>query len=118
MKKCPYCSDSENQVKVGKTEAGSQRWKCNGCKRRYTPHPRQMYDAEMRQRAVKMYADGAGYRQVARQLGVDHVTIMNWVKAHVSQLPDAPLPAEATLHIVEMDELYTFVEQKKTESTS
>ena len=41
---------------------------------------------------------------------------MNWVKAYAAQLPDAPMPAE--VDDVEMDELYTFIEHKKTESTS
>lgn len=118
MSTCPYCQDTENQVKAGKTEAGSQRWKCKPCSRRYTPEPRQMYSDEMRQEAVKWYADGVGYRQIARHFGVDHVTIMNWVKAHVDQLPEAPLPEEDPLHVVEMDELYTYIEHKKTESTS
>ncbi|MBZ0279499.1 MAG: helix-turn-helix domain-containing protein [Anaerolineae bacterium] len=45
-----------------------------------------MYSDEMRRQAVKMYADGAGFRQVARQFEIDHVTVMNWVKAHIDQL--------------------------------
>ena len=117
MNECPYCQQTEKQVKAGLTGVGSQRWKCKVCNRRYTPKPKQMYSNEMRQQAVKMYADGAGFRQVARHLGVDHVTIMNWVKAHADQLPNAPLPEDDPLHIVEMDELYTYVGRKKTGST-
>lgn len=77
-----------------------------------------MYGNDLRRMAVKLYADGLGYRRIARHLGVDHVTIMNWVKAHVDQLPQAPLPDEDPLHIVEMDELYTFIGKKKTDGTS
>lgn len=73
-----------------------------------------MYSDAMRQQAVTMYADGAGFRQIARQLRVNHVTVMNWVKAYSDQLPAAPLPTEQPLHIVEMDELFTFVGKKKT----
>ena len=72
-----------------------------------------MYRDETRQLAVKLYADGLGYRRIARHLGVDHVTVMNWVKAHTAQLPEAPLPNEKPLHIVEMDELYTLLARKK-----
>ena len=74
-----------------------------------------MYDDETRRQAIRMYADGFGFRQVGRQLGVDHVTVMNWVKAHTDQLPQAPLPEGNPLHIVEMDELYN-VGKKKTDS--
>jgi transposase-like protein len=72
-----------------------------------------MYSDTLRQQAVKLYADGLGYRQIARHLRVDHVTIMNGVKAHIDQLPQAPLPTDARLHVVEMDELYTFIGHKK-----
>jgi hypothetical protein len=41
---------------------------------------------------------------------------MNWVKAYAAQLPDAPMPE--TVDGVEMDELYTFIENKITGFTS
>ena len=41
---------------------------------------------------------------------------MEWVKEHAEKLPEAPVPGEA--YTVEMDELYTFIEEKKTGSTS
>ncbi len=72
----------------------------------------------MKRQAIQMYADGAGFRQVARLFNVDHVTIMNWVKAPTDQLPAALLPDDEPLHIVEMDELFTFVGEKTTASTS
>jgi transposase-like protein len=112
MPECPYCHDRENQIKGGKTGVGSQRYKCKPCSRRYTPEPRQMYSDEMRLNAVRMVVEGLGYRQVGRLLGVDHVTVMNWVKAYSDSLPDAPVPEEQPLHIVEMDELFTFTGKK------
>ncbi len=48
-----------------------------------------------------------------RHLQVDHVSVMNWVKAYASQLPEAPVPDES--YTVEMDELYTFIGKKKPE---
>lgn len=72
----------------------------------------------MRAQAVKWYADGTSFRKIARHLGVDHVTVMNWVKARSDELPAAPLPEETPLHVVEMDELITFVGRKKTGSIS
>jgi hypothetical protein len=48
---------------------------------------------------------------------VHHQTVINWINAHVSTLPDQPpLPDEVT--VVEQDELYTFIGDKKTKSTS
>lgn len=118
MSQCPFCHNRDHQVKAGKNESGSQRYKCNACQRRYTPQPSQQYSDAMRQQAVKLAADGLGLRQIGRQLGVDHVTVMHWLKAHTAQLPPAPVPDETPLHIVEMDELFTFVGKKKTSFTS
>jgi len=117
MSQCPYCQSCDKQVKAGKNASGSQRYQCQQCQRRYTPEPSQQYDAALRQQAVKLSVDGLSYRRIARHLGVDHHTVMNWVNAHTDQLPPAPLPAEKPLHIIEMDELYTYIGKKKTGST-
>jgi len=114
---CPYCQKNEVRVKAGKTDSGSQRYLCKGCHRRYTSEPRQMYTDALHQQAVKLYVDGMSFRRIGRHLGVDHVTVMNWIKAFADQLPAAPLPEERPLHVVEMDELYTFIGQKKSAST-
>jgi transposase-like protein len=63
-----------------------------------------------------MYLDGLGFRQIGRQLGVSHASVMNWVEVHTDQLPETPMPEN--VDTVEMDELYTFIGDKKTESTS
>jgi transposase-like protein len=76
-----------------------------------------MYTDALHQQAVKLYVDGMSFRRIGRHLGVDHVTVMNWIKAFADQLPAAPLPEERPLHVVEMDELYTFIGQKKSAST-
>lgn len=34
---CPRCSATERQIKIGKTSGGSRRFKCQLCKKRYTP---------------------------------------------------------------------------------
>jgi transposase-like protein len=117
MNRCPYCQSTEQQVKSGKTRAGSQRWKCQVCGRRYTPEPKEQgYPEAMRQQAVKLYIDGVNYRRIGRILEVDHVTVMHWVRAHSDQLPDAPQPKQVVM--AEQDELFTFVGKKKTKSTS
>jgi hypothetical protein len=51
------------------------------------------------------------YRRIGRHLGVDHKSVINWVKAHTDQLPAAALPDD--VNNAELDELYTFVGQKK-----
>jgi transposase-like protein len=117
MNRCAYCQSTEKQVKSGKTGAGSQRWKCQNCGRRYTPEPKAHgYPDSLRQQAIRLYVDGTNYRRIGRILGVDHVTVMHWVRAHADQLPDAPQPKRVVM--AEQDELFTFVGKKKTKSTS
>ena len=74
------------------------------------------YDDEVRLQAVKLYVDGLNLRRIARHLGVSHQSIANWVKAHAARLPPPPMPDE--IETIEMDELYTFIGDKKIGSTS
>jgi len=62
-----------------------------------------------------MYVDGINFRRIGRLLNVHHQSVINWVNAYAVNLPEAPTPEE--VDAVEMDELYTFIGEKKTEST-
>lgn len=71
MKRCPHCHDTNRQNKAGKTEAGSQRYQCMHCNRKYTPERKpQGYPASLRKRATEMYVDGGNLRRIARNLKV------------------------------------------------
>lgn len=86
-----------------------------GCK--YTPVPKPRgYPEEMRKRALQLYVDGMNLRRIGRHLGIHHRTVSLWVKAYAASLPEAPMPEE--VKEAEMDELFTFIGNKKTESTS
>jgi transposase-like protein len=114
---CPQCQKTNRQVKVGRTEAGSQRYQCQHCGHKYTPVPKQQgYAEDIRREAVRLYVDGMNLRRIARHLGVVHQTVANWVKAYADSLSDQP-PQPSSVTVVEQDELYTFVETKKTKST-
>lgn len=86
------------------------------CNRKYTPDRKpQGYPASLRKQATEMYVDGNNLRRIARRLKVHHRTVSLWVKDHVEALPAAPLPEE--VKDAEMDELFTFIGDKKTEFT-
>ncbi|GAX41149.1 insertion element protein [Tolypothrix sp. NIES-4075] len=59
-----------------------------------------------------MYVNGMGFRAIERQTGVNHNTVMNWVKLVAAPLPDAPEYSEIP-EIAQVDELETFVGKKK-----
>jgi len=117
MQTCPNCQATTRQNKAGKTKAGSQRYRCMYCQRKYTPEPKPHgYPESVRQRAIEMYVDGGNFRRIARHLKVNHQSVANWVVGHAEALPEAPVPEE--VHEAEMDELFTFSGSKKTKSTS
>jgi transposase-like protein len=119
MSTCPHCHRSTQQVKNGRTPAGSQRYLCRVCRRKDTPDPRpQGYGDDLRRQAAQLYVDGMNLRRIARHLGVVHQTVANWVAAQADALPDQPPPPSGAVETAELDELFTFIGQKKTPSTS
>ena len=111
MNKCPKCQEKTRQNRAGKTDAGSQRYRCMHCTRKYTPEPKQQgYPDSMRKRAVEMYVDGGNLRRIAHHLRVAPRTVALWVTEVAKALPDAPMPEE--VKEAEMDELFTFIGDK------
>ena len=118
MNMCPKCQTSAPQVKAGTTAAGSQRYRCTACRYKYTPVRKgRGYPPELRHKVVQEYVDGRNLRQIARQFGLVHQTVANWVAAHADALPAQP-PQPEHVETAELDELYTFVGDKKTPVTS
>jgi transposase-like protein len=86
------------------------------CRRKYTPEPKQQgYPESMRKRAAEMYVDGMNLRKIARHLKVAPQTVALWVTDRAEALPQAPMPDQ--VQEAEMDEMFTFIGDKKTEST-
>ena len=116
---CPHCQSEEKQVKVGFNPSGSQRYLCRHCQRKYTPKPNEAgYSESVRRQAVKMYLDGMNQRRIARQLGISQGSVSNWARAYAQQLPEETNQPETPVDVAELDELFTFVGEKKTKSTS
>ena len=65
---------------------------------------------------MQLYVDGMNLRRIGRHLGVHHQSVANWVKSYAEKLPEAPVPEK--VENAEMDELFTFIGDKKTKSTS
>ena len=86
------------------------------CQRKYTPNPkRHGYPESLRKRAAEMYVDGGNLRRIARHLKVSHQTVSLWVTDLAERLPNAPMPEK--VKEAEMDEIFTFIGDKKTKST-
>ncbi|HSO10744.1 MAG TPA: hypothetical protein VLT51_00105 [Anaerolineales bacterium] len=86
------------------------------CNRKYTPEPKQQgYSERLRKKAAEMYVDGGNLRRIARHLKIAPRTVALWVTDVAEALPNAPMPEE--VKEAEMDEIFTFIGDKKTEST-
>jgi transposase-like protein len=115
---CPYCRQPSIVIRYGLNRTGTQRYRCETCQRVFTPDPRPHgYAVSTRQEALRLYLTGMSLRKIAKHLHVHHQSVANWVQAAAQQLPD-PVVDRTPTEIIEMDELYTFVESKKTKSTS
>ena len=116
MPTCPFCHSSI-VVKQGHNKSGTQRYWCRDCGRTFTPQAKQRgYPETLRQRAIQLYLEGTNLRRIGRLLGVTHMTVAAWIRQHADALPAAPGPQDSSQ--AEMDELFTFVQAKKTSSTS
>ena len=117
MNTCPKCQRTDRQNRAGKTGSGSQRYRCMHCGIKYTPNRKPWaYDETIRRQAVQMHVDGMNLRRIARHLGIHHQTVSLWVQAYAASVADPPVPEE--VKEAEMDELFTFIKDKKTDFTS
>jgi transposase-like protein len=116
MNQCLHCG-SEALVKAGRNASGSQRYHCKRCKRHSTLEPETHgYSEEMHAHALRLYLEGTGLRRIGRLLQIHHQTAANWINARHATLPAEPAQPPAAA-VIELDELYTFVDSKKTNST-
>ena len=114
---CPECKSTKIQ-KNGK-KRGKQNHLCVQCGRQFITeyNQHQGYSDEFKNECLKLYVNGMGFRAIERVKGVHNTTVMTWVKEVGELLPDAYNP-KTTPQVGELDELETFVGQKKTKSGS
>ena len=76
---CPNCGSTERQHSIGKTKAGSRRFRCNHCKREYTPNPKRwVYTEEERSQALRLLLLGNSGRAVGKALGMNKANVYRW----------------------------------------
>ncbi|MCX5782917.1 MAG: IS1 family transposase [Elusimicrobia bacterium] len=112
---CPRCG-SRNNVKNGKTTTGRQRYSCKMCNKRFSRSTPRGASYKKKKQALHLYLEGNGIRGIARFLKVSHVSVYHWIrkagetayKLHLAGYREGPVK------VVEMDELRSYVIQKKT----
>jgi len=107
---CPKCK-SKTSVKDGIVK-GRQRYLCKECKYRYTVEYRGKPNS-LKKLALQLYLEGLGFRSISRILKVSNVSVLNWIKSFGKQIEEYKR-VEGNLEIIEMDELHTYIGEKKT----
>ena len=80
-RRCPKCGKTENQIRVGYNDSGTQRCKCKDCNLRYTLNPKShAYSEETKQAAIKTYYSGVSGRGVGRLFNMNKANVYNWIK--------------------------------------
>ena len=107
---CPRCNSSDHK-KNGKVD-GRQRYKCNACGYNYSVEIiSTAFPTSVKRQALQLYLEGLGFRSIGRFLGVSHVSVQKWIKKFGQELED--LKSENEISIVELDEMHTYIGNKK-----
>lgn len=79
MSQCPKCT-SQDSVKAGVIKE-KQRFKCLDCGYHYTVNKLgKTIDPYFVVKALQLHLEGLSYREIERILGLNNVTVANWVK--------------------------------------
>ena len=109
--KCPKCG-GEEYCKDGIVK-GRQRFKCKRCNYHYTVEQKSdVKSIQTKRLAFEMYLEGVGFRAIGRILKISYGTVCQWIKKWGENL-ELPRRNEA-IEVVELDEMHTYVSQKKT----
>ena len=107
---CPKCKSSSHK-KNGMT-AGRQRYQCHDCGYNYSVELKSTaFPESVKRQALQLYLEGLGFRSIGRYLGVSHVSVHNWIKKFGEELEE--LKSENKISIVELDEMHTYIGNKK-----
>lgn len=109
--KCPECKS--DHINKNGHRGQKQNYICVNCGRQFI-HSQETkgYSDDVKRSCLKMQVNGLGFRGIERVTGVSRTTIMDWVKQVGKLLPDSYNP-ETIPEVGELDELETFVGQKK-----
>jgi len=77
---CPRCLSFE--VSRNGRRMGKQGYICKQCRRQFlATYESSRYSAEIQQKCITLHNNGMGFREIERITGVNHNTIIRWVKS-------------------------------------
>ena len=117
---CHHCG-SDRYRKNGSYQ-GVQRYICKACGRSFTDNG-ERFDKATKAAALDMYLNNVGIRKIARFTGASPAGVLKWIKKAsetlAQRLRHAATQVQADLpDVIEMDEIYTFVQKNGSEPWS
>jgi DNA-binding GntR family transcriptional regulator/transposase-like protein len=77
---CPHCQSFA--VSRNGRRANKQNYVCRNCKRQFlSACETSRYSSEIREQCISLHQSGKGFREIERITGVNHNTVIRWVKA-------------------------------------
>ena len=107
--RCRKCGSFENK-KFG-TRKGKQCYFCKNCKFQFTveEHGHSEVDEKV---AIVLYCLGLSFRTIGQALSYHHTSVMRWIMDFAKRHYHKPVPKEEIF--LELDEMWHFLESKKT----
>lgn len=112
---CPACGGA-GVIRSGHA-CGRQRWRCKGCGRQFTRMTPRGKPQAVKDEAIALYCTGLSLNAAAKRLGVSVQSVMRWVRDHARTSCPKPEPSGDTV-VVELDEMWHFVQKKPASSGS
>ena len=85
--RCPHCSQAEPVVRFGHNRCGTQRLRCQACRKCWTPQPRsRSLTPEKEALIVAALGERLSQRAIARTFGVSRDTIRALLKKTPAKL--------------------------------
>lgn len=116
--RCHHCG-SEDYRRNGSFE-GVQRYVCKACGRSFTDRG-ERFSKAVKAQALDMHLNNVGIRKIARFVGASPPAVLQWIRKAgqkmVEQLHQAAdrLEQDGPPDVIEMDEIYTFVQKNSSE---
>jgi len=112
---CPKCN-GEQYYHNGKRN-NKQCYKCKSCGHQYTVDANELESRKAQRRAaVALYLFGLSLRSIGKLFGVHASTVIDWVRNFAIENYEKPTPSGAV--IIELDEMWHYLNSKKTNSGS
>ena len=106
---CKRCAVAD-YVKNGKVR-GLQRYRCKACGCNFMATKPRGKPAALKPLALLLYEMGnAGYRMIARLLGVSHMAVYSWIRAEAARLPEPEIMGETV--VLTLDEMWHFLKKR------